>query len=471
MPTPVRTVVAGGTVVTEHGAVRADLVLEGERVATIALDAADVAADERIDAAGLLVLPGGIDAHTHFWEPADELLEGFATGGAAAVAGGITTVVEMPQASPTTVTAAQFRDKRARVGVSAIADTALWGGVIGAPDQTADELTAMAAEGAAAYKSFMASSSRSFPAVDDAQLLAAMTAIAPTGLPYGIHAENDALVKAGIAGLRAGGRRDPLAHAESRPPLVETVAVGTVLALAEATGCWVHICHVASAGALRLIADARARGVRVTCETCPQYLVLDTDDLQRLAGFARCAPALREPEEVAAIWDAVLDETVDLICSDHCGYTVASKAAGADDIFAAPLGLPGVQTLLPAFFDAAVVRRGMGLAQFVRQIAANPARIFGLYPRKGTIAVGGDADLVLLDPRREWEVRDADAFHRQPWTPYAGRRLTGRVVRTIRRGETVYDDRASGAARITAEPGSGRFLPRGYGEGDADPPA
>jgi allantoinase len=465
MPASGRAVVVGGTVVTDYGAFRADLVLDGERISAITADAAAVAADVRIEAAGLLVLPGGIDAHTHFWEPADELLEGFATGGAAAAAGGITTVVEMPQASPTTVTAEQLRAKRDRVGETAIVDTALWAGVIGAPDQAPEELAALAAEGAAAYKSFMASSSRSFPAVDDAKLLAAMVAIAPTGLPYGIHAENDALVAAGVAAMRAAGRRDPLAHAESRPPLVETLAVGTVLALAEATGCWVHICHVASAAALRLVAEARARGVRVTCETCPQYLVLDTEDLRRLAGFARCAPALREPEEVAAIWLHVLDETVDLICSDHCGYTAASKEPGREDIFAAPLGLPGVQTLLPAFYDAAVVARGMDPSRFVRQIATNPAKIFGLYPRKGTIAVGGDADLVLLDPARRWEVRDADALHRQRWTPYAGKTLTGRVVRTLRRGETVYDDATTGGARVPSAPGSGRFLPRGYGGG------
>jgi allantoinase len=205
----------------------------------------------------------------------------------------------------------------------------------------------------------------------------------------------------------------------------------------------------------------------VTVETCPQYLALNSDDLVRLKGFARCAPAIRDQQEVDAIWPYVLDESIDLICSDHCGFTAESKRAGDDDIFVAPNGIPGIQTMLPAVFDAGVVRRGLDASQFVRQLSANPARIFGLYPRKGTIAVGADADLVLFDPEREWTVNDEDALHRQKWTPWAGKTLTGRVIRTIRRGETIYDESRQGEARVPATPGSGHFLPRGYGEIEA----
>ena len=459
---PGRTVVHGGHVVADYGRFRADLVLDGERVTALTADAGDVAADERIDATGLWVLPGGIDVHTHFREPDPGTNEGFLTGGKGAAAGGITTVVEMPQAGPTTTTAELFRAKIDRIGVAAIVDTALWAGVV--PDQDPAELRAMIELGAAGCKSFMAASSPSFPAVDSAALLAAMETIAGHDVPYGLHAEDDALLAAGIRRLQAAGRTDPLAHAESRPPLVEAVAVNTALYLAERTGCWMHVCHCASAEALRQVRAARARGVRVTVETCPQYLAMTTDDLARLRGFARCAPALRDQAEVEAIWPYVLDETIDLVCSDHCGFTAASKAAGDADIFAAPNGLPGIQQLLPVLFDAAVVRRGMDASQFVRQISTNPARIFGLYPRKGTIAVGSDADLVLLDPAREWTVRDDETLHRQKWTPWAGRTLTGRVVRTLRRGETIYDGARHGQERVPAVPGSGRFLPRGYGD-------
>jgi allantoinase len=453
------TIIQGGTLISESGARRGDLVLAGEIIAGIALDS-DGIEGTRIDARGLWVLPGGIDAHTHFEEPDPRLLEGFASGGAAAAAGGLTAVVEMPQAHPTTLTAEQFRQKRALVAEHAIVDMALWGGVIGPPQQSAGELEGMAAEGAAAFKSFMASSSPFFPAVDHAQLLWGMRQAERLGLPYGLHAEDHALLAEGLRRTQEAGRKDARAHAESRPPLVETVAVNTALLLARETGCHVHICHAASAGALSLIREAKSRGMRVTAETCPQYLMLNTDDLTRLAGFARCAPALRDQEEVDAIWEYVLDGTIDLICSDHVPYTIESKAAGRDDIFRAPLGLSGVQTLLPAFFSEAVVRRGMTPQRFVAMTAGNPARIYGLAPNKGDLAVGGDADVTLLDPMATWTVTVDDALHRQKWTPYEGKVITGRVVRTIRRGETIFDDARHGEQRVTATPGSGRFLAR-----------
>ena len=186
----------------------------------------------------------------------------------------------------------------------------------------------------------------------------------------------------------------------------------------------------------------------------------------RLKGFGRCAPAIREQSEVDAIWPYVLDETIDIICSDHCGFTVESKQMGDDDIFKAPLGLAGVQTLLPSFFDGAVNQRGMEASQFVRQMSTNPARIFGLYPRKGTLNIGSDADVVLLDPERAWVARGEEMLHKQKWTPFEGKTITGRVVRTIRRGETIYDDTRAVGTRAPAAPGSGRFLPRGYGESE-----
>jgi allantoinase len=463
---PRTTIIEGGTIVTHEIQMRADLIISDERISGIVSDARGIFGDKRIDATGKLVLPGGIDAHTHFREPEEFTKEGFTTGSHGAAAGGITTVVEMPQADPTTITGDQFQEKRLRIGKTSIVDMALWAGVVGEPRQRPDAIREMAALGAAAFKSFMASSSPSFPSVDVDKLYSAMLAIAPTGLPYGLHAEDDIMLSAGLRRTQEAGRTEPLAHAESRPPIIEAVAVANVLHLAEVTGCWVHICHCASADALRQIAVARSRGVKVTVETCPQYLALNTDDLVRLRGFGRCAPAIRPQSEVDAIWPYVLDETVDLICSDHCGFTAESKLAGADDIFKAPMGLAGVQTLLPSFFDTAVNKRGMALPQFVRQISTNPAQIFGLYPRKGTIAIGSDADVVVLDQNLEWVATGEDMLHRQKWTPFEGKTIRGRVLRTLRRGETIYDDSLDGEARILGVPGSGRFLDRGYGTRD-----
>jgi allantoinase len=460
---PRTTIIEGGTVVTHDSQFRADVVITGEIITGVVSDARGMLADERIDATGKLVMPGGIDCHTHFREPEEFTREGFTTGSQGAAAGGITTVVEMPQADPTTVNGDQYQAKRLRVGKTAIVDMALWGGVIGEPRQTPETLKEMAAMGAAAYKSFMASSSPSFPAVNVDKLYWAMKVIAESGLPYGLHAEDDIMLAAGLQRMQDAGRTDPMAHAESRPPLVEAVAVANVLHLAELTGCWVHICHCASADALRQIALARSRGVRVTVETCPQYLALNTDDLVKLKGFARCAPAIRPQEEVDAIWPYVLDETIDVVCSDHCAFTHEQKSAAEEDIFKAPMGLSGIQTLLPSFYDTAVNQRGMSPPQFVRQIATNPAQIFGLYPRKGTIAIGMDADVIVFDPKKEWVAKGEDMLHKQKWTPFEGKTIKGRVLRTLRRGETIYNDALEGMARVPAQPGSGRYLARGYG--------
>ena len=458
------TVITGGTIVTDTGEFRADLVINGERIAGIVADGGDIQYADRIDATGLLVMPGGIDPHTHFREPDEFTLEGFTSGSLGAAAGGITTVIEMPQADPTTISAQQLTAKIGQIGRNAIVDIALWGGIVGEPLQDPDEIPAMADAGVVGFKSFMASTSPSFPAVNDDQLLNAMRKVSETGLPYALHAESDVLVRAGIARMRKEGRTDPLAHADSVSPIVETAAVNTALLFARETGCWVHICHCASADALSLIGEARARGIMVTVETCPQYLTLNTTDLIARKGYARCEPALRDQEEVDRIWPFVLDETIDYLCSDHVGYSHDQKDAGEKNIFNAPNGVTGIQTLFPVFYDAAVNRRGMSRSQFVRMIATNAAQMYGLFPRKGTLAVGSDADVVLFDPDESWIVRSEDLHHRQQWSPWEGKDVRGRVRRTIRRGETIYDETGSGQPLLLARPGSGKFLSRGYGQ-------
>jgi allantoinase len=457
------TVIHGGTLVTSDGPVRADLVIRGEQIAAITSDASDVTDAERIDASGLIVVPGGVDVHTHFKDPDPELIEGFDTGTAGAVAGGITSAVEMPQATPTSSTAEHIRAKRQRIAEAARIDIALWGAAIGQPAET---LQGMLDEGIVAMKSFMTSSSPAFPRASDPILLETFQFLADKDVPYGIHAENEDMMQAGIARLQAAGRNDPLAHAESRPPLVETEAIHRAIFFAELTGARLYVCHVASADGWQLIQAARARGVRVQAETCPQYLALDHSDLVKHGPFARCAPALRDRAEVERIWQHVASGNVDVVSSDHCGYTMESKQAGLDDIWQAPLGCSGIQTMYPALFDEAVNKRGLGLTRFVELSATNPARVFGLYPRKGVIQVGSDADLAFYDPRASWEVRGSEMLHRNKWTPFEGKTIGASVVRTLLRGATVFD--RSRSEPLVGQAGDGRFLPRGYGASGSD---
>ncbi|MBA2247365.1 MAG: amidohydrolase family protein [Chloroflexia bacterium] len=474
---PFRTVVHGGEIVTDTDQFHADIVIDDGIIVAIVANAANLSANQRIDASQLLVLPGAIDTRTTFHEPDPEGLEGILRGGLAAAAGGVTTVIDLPVSSATSSTtssatssgtsggaaesAPTAEDTAARIreiGRSTIVDIALWA----APSGDGRAMSRIARLGVAGFASSMDPDASKLAATDDAGILLAMIALADLNVPLSIHCESPSLVAAGVAAMRAAGRRDALAAAESRPPIVESVAVNTALFLAEQTGCWIHIPHVSAAESLRLIADARTRHVRVTTDTCPHYLTLNQAELERLGGFGRTAPALRDQDEIDQLWSFVLDETIDAISSDHIAATIEAKAAGDHDIFAAPIGLPGVQTMLPVFWDEAVNKRGMSRSQFARQTATNAAQIFGLYPRKGSIRIGADADLVLFDPEGSWEVHGSELLYSQGWSPFEGRAVKGMVVRTIRRGETIYDAERHADTSL-ARPGSGRFLPRTYG--------
>lgn len=462
-----RTIVSGGLVVTSAGATAGDVLIEEGRIAGLLNGATEMSVDERIDAEGLVVLPGAIDGHTHFLQddpdntdpdvaaPHPEEFDGFTNGGRGAAAGGVTTVVEMPQADPSTVTGKIFERKIELAGRDAVVDYALWGGAI--PGRTTSDLADMIDAGAVGFKAFTCNSDPTYPGLDDAQLLETLEFLRDSPVMLGLHAENDALLQRGLASMQAAGRTDPMAHAESRPSIVEIEAVNRAIFFAEQTGGWVHIVHMSSPGSAELIRQAKLRDVRVTCETCPQYLALDLNDLVRLGPFAKCAPAIRSRDEVELMWRYVADGVIDCLTSDHCAFTVAVKESGRQSIFDAPNGLAGIQTLVPVFVSEAR-RRGISWERIAEMTAAAPARVWHLAPRKGSIRVGADADLVLLDPEREWVVTSDELLHTQKWSPFEGRSLRGRVVRTILRGETVYRDDAP--ERVPVQAGFGTYIPR-----------
>lgn len=221
-----------------------------------------------------------------------------------------------------------------------------------------------------------------------------------------------------------------------------------------------HIVHLSTPEAAELVKQAKARGVHVTAETCPQYLALDHSDLVRLAGFAKCAPAIRDRALVERLWDYLADGTLDCITSDHCGYTIEAKTRGKIDIWQAPNGLSGVQTLLPVVISEARAR-GYSWPRIAELTATAPARLWHLAPRKGSIQVGADADFAFIDSDASWTVTNDDLLHTHQWTPFAGRELTGRVVRTMLRGQTIYDD--AHPERVTVPAGFGEFLAANVG--------
>jgi len=421
--------IRGGTVVLPGvGAVSADVAISGETID--AIGARLPGAREEIDAHGLHVLPGVIDAHVHFNEPGRTDWEGWATGTRALAAGGATACIEMPlNAHPPTVDAAAFDAKLAAASAAAHVDFALWGGLV--PGARLEEL---AERGVAGFKAFMCDSGiEDFPAADPDTLADGMQRAAGLGLPVAVHAENPAQLREPTG----TGWRDFVA---SRPVEAELDAIAAALALAEETGCALHVVHVSTGEGVELVGEARARGVDATCETCPHYLTLTEDDLETLGTRAKCAPPLRTAAAREKLWQHLGAGHVALVASDHSPCPPAMKEGSFTEAWG---GIAGCQSLLALLLDAARVP----LATIAALTSHNVAARFAL--PKARLQPGADADLVLVDMR---DRHAPELLDRHGLSPFAGRALRGRVVRTLVRGTTVFHD-----GRIVAAP-HGRLI-------------
>lgn len=378
----------------------------------------DVTARETIDAAGLRVLPGAIDAHVHFNAPGRGDWEGWRTGSAAAAAGGTTCVIDMPlNAHPPTVDADAFRQKVAIAEAMSVVDFALWGGIV---PGNLSRLAELAELGVVGFKAFMAPSGiEDFAMVDDETLAHGMAEAARLGLPVAVHAESPALLR------EAAGRsfRD---YAASRPVEAELDAIARAVTLAEMASCSLHVVHVSSGDGVRLVAGARARGIDVTCETCPHYLVLDEDDLELLGAVAKCAPPLRPRDVVDDLRSEVKRGAVDLLASDHSPSPASMKEG--DDAFAVWGGISGCQSLV-----ALALTEGFDHA-LVSERPASRFRLAG----KGRLEVGADADVVLVE-ESGWTLQADDLRYRHRHSPFVGRRMRARVVRAWLRGRPIAE--------------------------------
>jgi allantoinase len=371
-------------------------------------------AREEIDARTLHLLPGVIDAHVHFNEPGRTGWEGWATGTRALAAGGVTACIEMPlNAHPPTIDGAAFDAKVAAARASAVVDFALWGGIV---PGNLDRLDELAERGVVGFKAFMCDSGiEDFPAADDDTLAAGMERAAALGLPVAVHAEDP-------ASLTAPQGTDWRAFVASRPVAAELNAIERALRLARETGCSLHVVHVSTARGVELVKNA---GIGATCETCPHYLTLTDEDLEHLGTRAKCAPPLRNAQEREQLWKAIGD--IAFVASDHSPCPPEMKQGEFTDAWG---GIAGCQTLLPLLLDSG----RLTLEKVATLTSTNPARRFrlpkGMHP-------GADADLTLVDLHD----RHAPMLHdRHKLSPFAGRPLRGRVVRTFLRGATVFHD-------------------------------
>jgi allantoinase len=421
-------VVRGGTLVTPAGQQQADLAIDDGIIRAIASGVPG--GRQELDARGLTVLPGLIDVHLHFNEPGREDWEGGATGSRALAAGGGTLFFDMPlNSTPCTVNAREFDRKRTALEAVSITDFALWGGLI--PGSVPD-MAAMAERGAVGFKAFMCHSGLpEFPRADDMTLLDGLREAAKLGRPVAVHAESEELTR-GLASRITS--RDARAFLDSRPVVAELDAIQRALLLAKEAGAKLHIVHISSGRGVALAAEARAAGVDVSIETCPHYLYFTEDDVERLGAVAKCAPPLRRADDQRALWDELMQGRVDIVASDHSPAPPSMKSG---DFMAAWGGIAGVQSTLAVLLEKGYHERALPLERITSLLSAEPARRFGTRG-KGALAVGHDADLVLVDLGGRFTLTPDDLHQRHKLTPYLGASFRGSVRQTIRRGETIF---------------------------------
>ncbi len=424
--------------------------------------ASGVGVDETIDLRGALVLPGCIDGHVHFDDPGFTHRENFATGTRAAAAGGVTCIVDMPCTSlPPVTTLANLENKLTVIKPKAHVDFMLWGGVSGNALATAgwrEHLAALVEAGVAAIKVYMLSGMETFTDLDRAQIRDVLEETRRLGIPVGVHAEDRDLVRELAARLQNASNNDPLDYAASRPSRAEVLAVSTLRDLCRETGARIHVVHVASGDALDVISDARAEGLPMSAETCPQYLAFTDLDLARLGAVLKTAPVVKSRSDQERLWRGLASGELEYVATDHAaGQWPEEKHTGS--IWSDYGGVPGVELMLPYLYSAGVSEGRITLDRLTEITASAPARFFGIAERKGRIEPGLDADLVVLDETARWTVRADEMHNLNRYTPLDGQPLTGRVTATYVRGQLAYERRVDGTEFFAPE-GTGAWVRR-----------
>lgn len=442
------TVVKNGIIVNSTGQQRADLCIRGGRVAALLCPGEEWEAEAVYDAEGRYVMPGAIDPHVHAGV-GDPDRETVYCASCAAAAGGVTTILEQPLSTPPTVTVKAFLEKKEYVSGESVVDFGLWGGLV---PGNYGELAGLFQQGGRAYKSFMCRCSN-YPMSDDGTLLAGMRRIGRLGGLSAVHAENDTLIQQPADEYAARGKKDVSAFLSSHAEYTELEAIKRYLFLAkQAPGCKAHIVHMSLADGAEAIAEAKAEGVDISVETCPQYLGLCEDDLRALGGVCKCDPPVRSRENVERLWQHVIGGTIDMLASDHSPHSFAKKCLPEDQFDRVAEGVTGLQSLVPVALTEGVHRRGMTLQRLTQLTSLAAAKRFGLYPQKGELAVGADADFYILDLNREWECRAEDLHYLNKHTPYEGKIFKGYIEKTFVRGTLVCENNEMKAGK-----GFGRF--------------
>lgn len=443
-------IIQNGILVLPEGLITGSILVQGGKIVSITTDAVEAEGVSILDARGCYVLPGAIDPHSHLNDPGYTESEDFLTGTRSAAAGGFTTVLEMPISNPIPSSFQLLQQKKEILERKAVVDFGLWGSLIRG---NAQELPGIAEFGAVGVKAFLTEDPL-YPAVNWGLIVQYMPWLERSGLLFALHCETPEVNDACLAQLIQQQRNAPSDYPDSRPPISELMAVNTFALLArQYPKCRFYLVHASLAQSVELALDARSHGGQIYVETCPNYLTMTQQALAQYGPFAVCNPPLRSPDQQEALWARMLAGQIDCIGSDHSPFLYQEKRQGESRIWDAPPGITGIQTCYPLLFQEAVQKRGMDVRQFAAVTSTNTAKIFGLYPEKGSLTVGTDADITVIDPRASWTVTREQLFYKEPWSPFIGWTLTCKVAGTIVRGQVVYD-----GADICAQPGFGRFI-------------
>ncbi len=437
-------IIKNALVITPTGSTKADVFFSEKtgRIEAVAQDV-DKRGEEVIDAEGMLLMPGCVDMHVHLRDPGFTHKEGFLTGTRAAIAGGVTTVCDMPNTNPPTDAISALQAKKEIAQSKAVCDYLLYFGAntqnIGIVQQAFDS------GGIAGVKVFMGATTAtaaSFPKEIFEKFIGLVAVHAEDGQ---IVAQNEEAAKKGL-----GKNATVFHHNKIRTPKAAEKAVGEAIAALESSknaGARLHICHASTAGELKLIEAAKRRGVKVTCEVTPHHLFLNEDDAAKRGNTLKVNPPLRSEHDRQALWTAIAEGIADCVASDHAPHLLQEKQQG---YWEAPSGVPGIETMLPLMVDAALEEK-ISINGVVELLCANPAKIVGLEGKKGGIERGCDADLVLIDPSKTFQLKSSQLYTKCAWTPFEGKTVRGKIEKVFLRGSEGYDGKSS-----FAKPGSGR---------------
>jgi len=427
-------IIKNGTLVMPNYVVKATIAIDNGKIVSISSNSVTFNADKIIDATGLYILPGIIDDHVHFREPGLTYKEDFYTGSMAAACGGVTLVLDMPNVVPPTADQQTLKQKVELASRKSFVDFGFYGVIL---PTNIDQIEPLAEAGVIGYKVFMGLTVGGLPSPNDGELIEAFKRIANTGLRVGVHAENRQIIDYLTEKLKKEGRTDPLAHLESRPAIAEAEAIQRAILFAKQFGTKLHIFHMSSKEGVEIVRWAKQNGLNVSAETCPHYLLFDGQEgLKKLGSLLKMNPPIRTKESAEALWQGLKDGTIDVIATDHSPHTREEKLN--PNIWEAIAGFPGVETLLPLMLTQ--VNNGkLSLTELVRLMSENPAKLWGLYPKKGTINIGSDGDLTIIDLHKEGVIESEKLHSKNKLTPFDGFKVKGMPVYTIVRGNVVME--------------------------------